>query len=79
VAGPLIFGLLIESGSCATVFAGYAFAALLMIAAAFVALRHGVAAERKPLEQGGAAARQCGLSAGGSCEKLMLQFPRTEP
>ncbi|MFZ5691774.1 MAG: MFS transporter [Pseudomonadota bacterium] len=51
VAGPLIFGLLIETGSRATVFAGYAFAALLMIAAAFVALRHGVAAERKPLEE----------------------------
>jgi MFS family permease len=51
VAGPLIFGLLIESGSRATVFAGYIFAALLMIAAALVALRHGVAAERKPLEE----------------------------
>jgi MFS family permease len=50
VAGPLIFGLLIESGSRATVFAGYLFAALLMIAAALVALRYGVAAERKPLE-----------------------------
>jgi MFS family permease len=51
VAGPLVFGLLIESGSRATVFAGYLFAALLMIAAAIVALRYGVAAERKPLEE----------------------------
>jgi MFS family permease len=50
VAGPLVFGMLIESGSRPTVFAGYAFAALLMIAAALVALRYGVAAERKPLE-----------------------------
>jgi MFS family permease len=50
VAGPLVFGLLIETGSRATVFAGYLFAALLMITAAVVALRYGVAAERKPLE-----------------------------
>lgn len=50
VAGPIVFGLLIESGSRATLFAGYLFAALLMIAAAIVALRYGVAAERKPLE-----------------------------
>ncbi|HWV53870.1 MFS transporter [Pseudorhodoplanes sp.] len=50
VAGPLVFGMLIESGSRPTVFAGYVFAALLMVVAAFVALRHGVAAERKPLE-----------------------------
>ncbi len=51
VAGPLVFGMLIESGSRPTVFAGYLFAAVLMIAAALVALRYGVAAERKPLEQ----------------------------
>ena len=51
VAGPLVFGLLIDTGSRATVFGGYAFAALLMIAAALVALRYGVAAERKPLEE----------------------------
>jgi MFS family permease len=50
VAGPLVFGLLIESGSRPTVFAGYLFAAMLMIAAALIALRYGVAAERKPLE-----------------------------
>ncbi len=51
VAGPLVFGMLIETGSRATVFAGYAFAAVLMVVAAIVALRYGVAAERKPLEE----------------------------
>ncbi len=51
IAGPIVFGMLIESGSRPTVFAGYLFAALLMIGAAFVALRYGVAAERKPLEE----------------------------
>jgi MFS family permease len=51
IAGPLVFGMLIESGSRPTVFAGYLFAAALMIAAALVALRYGVAAERKPLEE----------------------------
>ena len=51
VAGPLVFGLLIESGSRAALFSGYLFAAMLMIAAALVALRYAIAAERKPLEQ----------------------------
>lgn len=51
IAGPIVFGMLIETGSRPTVFAGYLFAAVLMIAASLVALRHGVAAERKPLEQ----------------------------
>jgi len=51
IAGPIVFGMLIETGSRPTVFAGYLFAAVLMIGAAFVALRYGVAAERKPLEQ----------------------------
>jgi MFS family permease len=50
VVGPLVFGLLIESGSRVSVFAGYAFAALLMVGAALVALRYSVNAERKPLE-----------------------------
>jgi MFS family permease len=50
VVGPLVFGLLIESGSRVSVFAGYAFAALLMIGAAIVAWRYSVNAERKPLE-----------------------------
>jgi MFS family permease len=51
VVGPLLFGWLIESGSRVSVFAGYMLAALLMIAAAFVALRFSVNAERKPLEE----------------------------
>jgi MFS family permease len=51
VAAPYIFGKLIQSGSRQSVFAGYAFAALLMFAASFVASRYAVRAERKPLEQ----------------------------
>jgi MFS family permease len=51
VAAPYVFGKLIESGSRQSIFAGYAFAALLMFAASFVAARYAVAAERKPLEQ----------------------------
>jgi MFS family permease len=50
IAGPILFGVLIESGSRASVFAGYLLGALLMIAAAAVAWRWCVAAERKPLE-----------------------------
>lgn len=50
IAGPWLFGLLIDTGSRASVFGGYAFASLLMIAAAAIALRFGVAAERKALE-----------------------------
>jgi MFS family permease len=51
VAGPWIFGALIDTGSRPALFAGYLFAAALMIGAAFVALRFAVAAEGKPLEQ----------------------------
>jgi MFS family permease len=51
VAAPLVFGKLIESGSRQSIFGGYVFAAVLMFAAAFVAGRYAVAAERKPLEQ----------------------------
>ena len=50
VAGPWLFGLLIDTGSRWSVFGGYLFGAVLMIAAAGVAWRYGVAAERKPLE-----------------------------
>jgi MFS family permease len=50
VAGPFIFGALIDSGSRPSVFAGYLFASVLMISAGMVAWRWGVAAERKPLE-----------------------------
>jgi MFS family permease len=50
VAGPLLFGALIETGSRVSVYAGYLLGAALMIGAALVAARWGVAAERKPLE-----------------------------
>ena len=50
VAGPWLFGWLIDTGSRVSVFGGYLFAALLMIAAGAIAWRFGVAAERKPLE-----------------------------
>ena len=51
VIGPLLFGVLIESGSRASVFGGYLLGAALMVAAAAVELRFGIAAERKPLEE----------------------------
>ena len=50
VAGPWLFGLLIDTGSRLSVLGGYLFGAALMIAAAIVAGRWAVAAERKPLE-----------------------------
>jgi MFS family permease len=50
VAGPLLFGALIDTGSRWSVYGGYLLGAALMLAAAWVAARHGVAAERKPLE-----------------------------
>jgi len=50
IAGPFIFGRLIESGSRESLFGGYAFAAALMLTASFVAARWVVPAERKPLE-----------------------------
>jgi MFS family permease len=51
VIAPLAFGWLIESGSRGAVFEGYVFAAALMGAAAFVAARWAVPAERKSLEE----------------------------
>ncbi|MBN8960296.1 MAG: MFS transporter [Rhizobiales bacterium] len=50
VAGPALFGALIDTGSRASVFAGYLFGAVLMIAAAVVAWCYCIAAERQPLE-----------------------------
>jgi len=50
-AGPPLYGAIIESGSRGALFAAYAFAAMLMCAAAVVALWLGVDAERKPLEE----------------------------
>ena len=48
--GPWLFGVLIDTGSRASLFAGYLLGAALMIAAAGVMWRWGIAAERKPLE-----------------------------
>jgi MFS family permease len=51
VIGPWLMGALIETGSRPSVFAGYLLGAVLMLAAAGVMLRWGIAAERKPLEE----------------------------
>jgi MFS family permease len=50
IAGPILFGVLIDTGSPVSLAWGYLLGAVLMIAAAAVALRWGVAAERKSLE-----------------------------
>ena len=51
VAGPALFGALIDTGSRTSVFLGYLFGSALMVIAAFIAWRYGIAAERRPLEQ----------------------------
>ncbi|MGY3449525.1 MFS transporter [Bradyrhizobium sp. USDA 4353] len=51
VAGPALFGALLDSGARGAVFAGYLFGAGLMLVAALVAWRYAIAAERKSLEQ----------------------------
>jgi MFS family permease len=51
VAGPILFGALIDTGSRGSVFTGYLFGAVLMLVAAAVGWRYAVAAERRPLEQ----------------------------
>lgn len=48
---PVLFGALVETGSRSAVAGGYAFGALLVIVAGLLALRFGVDAERKPLEE----------------------------
>jgi MFS family permease len=50
VAGPALFGALIDTGSRGSVFLGYLFGSFLMVAAAAIAWAYAVAAERKPLE-----------------------------
>jgi MFS family permease len=50
VAGPWVFGALIDTGSRWSLFGGYLVGSVLMLAAALIAARWGVAAERKPLE-----------------------------
>jgi MFS family permease len=50
ISGPLVFGMLIETGSRSQVLIGYLIGAALMVAAAVVQAIWGTAAERKPLE-----------------------------
>ena len=50
IAGPLVFGMLIDAGSRASVATGYCIGAAMMIGAAAVEAFWGVAAERQPLE-----------------------------
>jgi MFS family permease len=50
IAGPWLLGALIDTGSRASVFVGYLIGSILMIGAAVIAARFGVAAERQPLE-----------------------------
>ena len=50
LVAPTLFGMLIESNSRAELFWGYALAGALMVGAALVVLRIGVAAERRSLE-----------------------------
>ncbi len=50
VAGPALFGALIDTGSRDSVFAGYLLGAALMLAAAAIAWRYCIAAERRTLE-----------------------------
>ena len=49
--GPWLLGTLIDTGSRDSVAIGYLLAAVLMVIAAFVEWRWGVAAERRPLEE----------------------------
>jgi MFS family permease len=50
VVGPWFFGILIDTGSRASLFVGYLLGSALMLAGAAVAWRFGIAAERKSLE-----------------------------
>src|SRR5439155_26043087 len=50
VAGPWLFGALIDTGSRWGLFVGYLFGSVLMLAAAFFAARYGVAGEGKSRE-----------------------------
>jgi MFS family permease len=50
IAAPIAFGALIDTGSREDVFGGYLFGAALMVGAALVHARWGIAAERRSLE-----------------------------
>ncbi|HEX2591930.1 MAG TPA: MFS transporter, partial [Rhizomicrobium sp.] len=51
IAGPAVFGALIETGSREQILVGYLFGGALMVLAALVEMALGVAAEGKPLEE----------------------------
>lgn len=51
VLGPWLLGVLIDTGSRSSVFAGYLLGAALMVIAAGIAWRWCISAERKPLEE----------------------------
>jgi MFS family permease len=73
VAGPWLFGALIDTGSRWSVFGGYLLGAVLMLAAAAVAARWGVAAERKPLESVARPLAACDSGAGCQLGFTLLQ------
>jgi MFS family permease len=50
VIGPALFGVLIDTGSRNSVFAGYLLGSALMVVAGAIAWRYAIAAERKSLE-----------------------------
>jgi MFS family permease len=50
IAGPILFGALIDTGSRGSVFIGYLLGAALMLVAAAVGWRYAIAAERRSLE-----------------------------
>jgi MFS family permease len=50
IAGPWLFGALIETGSRLSLFGGYLLGAVLMVAAGIIAALFAVRAERQPLE-----------------------------
>jgi len=51
IAGPWLFGVLIDTGSRTSLFVGYLLGAVLMVTAGLIAARFAVRAERQPLEQ----------------------------
>jgi hypothetical protein len=51
VAGPTVFGVLIDTGSRMSILWGYVLGGVLMLIAAGVAAKLGIAAERRPLEE----------------------------
>lgn len=51
IAGPAVFGVLIQTGTRGAILEGYVFGGVLMLSAAVVELILGVSAERRPLEE----------------------------